>query len=652
MIGGIALATAALLAQAQAQPDRQPPWFAMLGIRSLTVQSRLLVLDQVVLVPDEATYLDEISRWTPHSRWPVLLEDNAFAPRFIRAFKPAAVYRRSPVGTPLPAGDELKRAIERSAAKAWNGKDSLAESLAAVKLVPAGIVGASPADAAWTGALALAAGRGQLIAWIEGDYGGVGATLQESDFSRLNAAVMDAFRQSGRTWGGLGDELDTFTLCRNTPFRVKLQSPPGGWNPSLPAKDDGPFATTDALCRGETGKRFAFAAQVPGDALRAASMAMCSLFLQRESVFMFNGYAGRGEPMFAEFGFAQANGRLVEAGFSCTLKDGGDAAPLSWRAMASAGLQSDVVLVNSSGNADFFELPGGSVLWGNEVPVLDRPVALSMIHSFSLQQPDNPWTVGAQWLDHGAYAYVGSVHEPFVVAFVPPRVLVERILAPAPFLIASRQWEGDMIPQAWRVATVGDPLMTVPSPKALAQMPKREAAFVPEAMAAQLADLRQVARQALEEARTATDGAALARAMRATVLLGDDRVAAQLWQLAESRKQGPAVALDAVGPLFRTRDREGLTRAFRAAGSPVGEPRDMLWAIWRPALATTADRDAVALLQASVRTPFAHMDAEALLPAVKRLQGRTAASDWLGTLLMAEQNPTARKRLGELQGTL
>jgi len=57
------------------------------------------------------------------------------------------------------------------------------------------------------------------------------------------------------------------------------------------------------------------------------------------------------------------------------------------------------------------------------------------IHSWSAVTPDDRNTVGGRWLSNGVYAYVGSVDEPYVQAFVTPHHL--QILTP--FLIAARQ---------------------------------------------------------------------------------------------------------------------------------------------------------------------------------------------------------------------
>ena len=93
--GGIAPAT---LAQTQPlPPPDQLHWAVKLGLRIEQVNRAFPVVDCVVLVPDAATYLDELGKWSPRGRWPVLFEDDQLAPMFIRRFRPSRVYRR-----PLP----------------------------------------------------------------------------------------------------------------------------------------------------------------------------------------------------------------------------------------------------------------------------------------------------------------------------------------------------------------------------------------------------------------------------------------------------------------------------------------------------------------------------------------------------------------------
>jgi hypothetical protein len=647
----VAPAAPASIARDPVQDMDKLPWFARLGMRSIGIESKLPVIDRVVLVPDAGTYLAEIARWTPKARWPVLFEDESFAPRFIRAFKPAQVIRRTPV---LAPADEaaFRAAVDLAIAKSWGGDASTGSigAMRAIGLVPAGIVAASVKDPAWTAALALAAGRGEPLVWIEEPVGsGANDVLGASAFTVLDVAVRNVFASCGLRWDRLGDDLDTFTLCRNAALRVDLPSPPGGRNPQLP-KENGPLSVTDALCRNQDGSRWAFAAQIFGSRERAASMAMCSLFLHRTDAWMFDGYSKRTGNMWSTFSFEKGAPILAEEGFTTKRWDGDDGTMASWRSLLPKGISADILFMNSSGNPDYFEAEPNSVAPSTDIPVLRKPLALAMTHSFSLQQPDSGYTVGGRWLDHGVYAYVGSVHEPYLPAFVPPSLIIQRMAGYCPFLIAGRQWEGDTIPQVWRIATIGDPLMTVPAPKTIAMLPGRDPA---PAIGPGETDVRASARAALERVKTADPAAlrdAIGTAMHDLVLTGDDAVAAQLWKLAKAKGAADAVARTALGPLFRAGTRADFTDAFAMAKEPTAEELDMLWQLWALDLATVRDPAVVSLLKANLRGPRLDMDAKVLLPAVRSLDGKVAAVEWLNGLIIRAPDPEGKRKLAELLG--
>ena len=639
-------------AAAAAERLAKAPWFARLGMRSFGVESAIAVVDRVVLVPDEATYIAEISRWTPKARWPVLFEDDAFAPRFVRAFRPSEVLRRAPVGGPAPDAASLPARCDAAVALAWGGdpaKGAIA-AMQAAGILPAGIVGTAADDPAWTAALALAAGRGQPLGWFATPAGGgPDDVLSAQDFAALEGTVRGAFAGSGLRWDSLGDDLDAFTLCRSVPVRVDLVAPPGGRNPQLP-KDTAPLALTDCLCRNPDGSRYAFAAQVFGDRVRAASMAMCSLFLRRTEAWMFDGYAERPGDMFRNYAFDGASAALSEAGFATRVWAGQDGSMARWRSILPQGLSTDLLFLNSSGNCDYFEMEPKSLAPSTDIPVLRRPLALAMVHSFSLQQPGQAWTVGGRWLDHGAYAYVGSVHEPFLTAFVPTAAIVNRLGVLTPFLVAARQWPGDPIAQAWRVATIGDPLMTMPSPKTLKLLPGRTA---PSAPGDGYENVRAGARFSLESSKSADASAVpglLASATRGLALCGDDALAVQVWRLARSKGAGAGVAAAALGPIFRAGTRDDFMAAWPLAADPTAEERDMLWQLWATDLAALRDPAAVAVLKAAVRAPRLDMDAQALLPAVRAAEGRAAADSWLNELIDRAGDPDTKRRLAQLQG--
>ena len=117
------------LPQDAAQP--QVPWPVQLGYRTMALERSWPVVDQVVLVPDGRTYLDEIAKWSESARWPVLLEDDLYAPLFVRGFGPARVIRRASAGAMPAERAERETLISKSAAAAivepGKGKEILDE---------------------------------------------------------------------------------------------------------------------------------------------------------------------------------------------------------------------------------------------------------------------------------------------------------------------------------------------------------------------------------------------------------------------------------------------------------------------------------------------------------------------------------------------
>src|SRR5204863_9960252 len=125
------------------------------------------------------------------------------------------------------------------------------------------------------------------------------------------------------------------------------------------------------------------------------------------------------------YGMDEAAGKLREKGYRVRHNKGDDANLKSWMRMLSGGISTDIFALNSKGNIDFFDLFSGPAS-PYDTPVLNEPVALHLLHSWAMQVPGNPSSVGGRWLAHGAYAAVGSCWEPFLGAFIPPSVLAER----------------------------------------------------------------------------------------------------------------------------------------------------------------------------------------------------------------------------------
>lgn len=651
--------TASSPAQAPAQA-KPPPWPVLLGLRVADLEHKIPVMDRVVLVPDEATYLDEISRWTTTAQWPVLIEDERLTPLFVRGFKPAQVFRRTDRAAPLPAdGNSRRRALEAAVAKVWSGGEpraSPAAAFAAAGLVPLGLVITSTEDPAWPAAVALAAGRGQLLGFLDGNWGTAADTLNAARFEQLSSAVTELFRSAQFQYRGLGDQLDACTICRSiaakcTPDLPLNQRFAAVGAPETDPKD--PLAVTDVLCRNGNGSRYALCGAIWGDAPRSAYAAMCSLFLPRTSVTFISAYGEMGN--FAEFGIASIQERLEPAGYRLKPRIGSDATLRAWQLAAMGGFEDDVLFVNSSGDTDTFHLgipgqtPPENQGTGLDIPLLAKPMALQMVHSFSLHSLGNPWTIGARWLDHGVYSYVGSVQEPFLPAFIPPRGVMERLASFVPFLVAARHWDGPLsVP--WRIATFGDPLMLVPPPVQPVRVRLPATTAEPSSASGNgrsLEALRDSATEMLRACQTDPTPESFRRAFRELDKLGDDTIPVKLWAIASQRGVRDGAARAALGALFRARDVDAFLDAFRAVSDPDGEARDMLWGLMTPRFQSLDSVAVVDLLANNSRAFRTDLDLIRLAPAVARLRSREAARSMLLEASARATNAIAQQALRE-----
>lgn len=633
------------------------PWAVRLGVRAADVEQKIAVMDRVVLVPDEATYLDEIGRWTTEAQWPVLIEDDRWTPLFVRGFKPSQVFRRTDRAAPLPTDRAARQqAIRGTVAKVWGGTMQMipAAAFAKVGLVPAGVVVASTDDPAWTAAVALAAGRGQLVGFLDGGFGQPGDVLDATRIETLANGVTDLFRSSRFQFAALGDQLDACTICRtiaarctpNLPAALRFQAP--GAPPTDPKE---PLAVTDVLCRNTNGSRYAFCGVIWGDAARSAYVAMCSLFLTRERFTFLNSYGEGGD--FSPFGVAMIQEKFEQAGYKSRVLLNDDTTLRAWHQRSMGGIDTDVLFVNTSGLSNTFDLglPGqtppvnqGSAL---DIPLLARPLALHFVHSFSLQNPGSPGTIGSRWLEHGVYAYVGSVQEPFLPAFVPPDPVMQRLASMVPFLIAARHWEGPFaVP--WRITTIGDALMLAPAPAR--PIRRRLGAEVAEPSSAAgagrtLESLRESATALLRACQAEPTPQNFDRAFRELARLGDDEVAAKLWSVAAARGARDGAAAAALGALFRSRDLDAFVDAFRAVNGPDQEALDMLWMLAMPRFQSIDSVELVDLLAAYPRPAQMEVDLIRLAPVMARVRSRDFARSMLLRAAERSTNNVAQSAL-------
>jgi len=649
----IGLLVSSVHAQQNAPPPQSEPWPVALGLRVATIERRAPVEDRVVLVPDEATFLDELSRWSPKARWPILIEDDIYAPMFVRAFAPKRIVRRTDRIEPPKDSAALKIAIDRAVTCAFGGDSnaqSPAQAMEAARMSPTGIAAYTQSDPAFVAAAALAAGHGMLPLQLDGDFGAPNDRMDATTFGKLDAAVSQLFDSAQLPYQSMGDTLDALAICRNTALQTSPDLPPDRVPtlPGVPAVKPGePVATTDALCRGTDGKRYAVAGSIFGTSARSAYAAMCSLFLARTSLLAVDCYGD--VQQFAAYGLSGISDGLGQAGFQVTESVGTEARLPAWRDRLLAGFNADLLFMNTSGNADFFDLgvPGQTTAANRggpgDVPVLSKPIALHLIHSFSLQQAANRETIGGRWLDAGAYAYVGSVHEPYLPAFVQPRQVLERLINAVPFAVAARQWDGPFA-LPWRVQVLGDPLMLCVAPKGI---PVTER-IPPTPLLPGEVDVFSACKAALERTKNDRDGSATALAIRELVLAGRDAAAAQLWALSAAQPWAARVAPTAIEPLFRQRDPEAFLKAFALIAEPTPRQRDMLWQLWGERLDRLKDPESFILFERAVRTTWPSMDWQRLLPPMSKVCGAARARAALLKAKDSTQNPQQRAALEDL----
>jgi len=625
--------------------DLPPP--IRLGARVATVRAQIPVISAVVLVPDSAAYITAVGSWTLGARFPVLIDDGSWGAkesiaRFARAFKPERVVRFSG-GAALPEGEgALRAAVEGAASAAWECAEpgKLAEHWKKMGFAPPGVVVAHPSDPAWTGALALAAGHGQPLVWLNARPFGTGLAdwYPAEKLDELTVALQTELGKMPWKWDEIGDEIDAVTLCQNGPVKVTVGA----------VSQTTTYAVSDALGRSpgvlaltardpKRAARWAWAGQVIGNESQAAYVAMCSLFLSPERAWLFDGYED--SPPWNGWDATPAASLLQRAGIPALLDDGARQGIEDWRKRGAGrprggdpgvearrglagsllanrrGVEASLIFVNTSGNAEFFDLKPGQGR-PDDVPVLSIPAAVHFVHSWSATSPGNRDTVGGRWLERGAFAYMGSVYEPYLQAFVPTSLVSQRLLVAAPFGAAVRLENAE----PWKVAVIGDPLYVVARPVSRAAVP------LPGA----LSQATSIADDLSGQLRS-RDFAAAVNTMR---LLGRDQEAARL--LGAIIKDQPdaltaEVALAGLGAAFFELEPGLFARVYAAAlprilgDETLAACKDFLWhaTFTRGTDLTPLETD---LLSQSLRPGCLARDAAEAARAVYRTRGPEAAA--------------------------
>lgn len=586
------------IAQSAQEPNTELRAAMFLGSRSAQMQRDLPIVHQVVLVPDEATYLDEISRWSPQARWPVLFDKEPFASQFIRRFDPEQVWRRESIGTAIR---DKAKAMQQAVAQAWGDDSSIEVALTTLQIPPLGVVFTHPSDPARTAAVALAAGRGQLLKFMSNGWGKSQEILSQSRTTELLLEINSILESSGVKYSQLGDTIDAITICQTMPSRVEFSR-----------TNDNPVALSDVIGRDPTGKRFAWTGWVFGTRVASTYMAMCSLFLERDHYWFCNTYQDTGG--WAQYGLGTIPQTLEQFGIEAEVVDGTLA---GLQRAEVGGVTTDVTYFTTKGNPDFLDMSDvrTSPTW---LPILDTPSALYFIHSWSLKVPSVSTTVGGTWLSRGVYAYVGSSHEPMLTAFVPPVEMMRKTMSVIPFLVAARWIDGNhMFSKAWRVNTIGDPLMLCP-PKNVVQRTMSPIQERPDYQS-----VKDIARDAMRLVGRRPSDETIANAIQTLTILGQDSMCVELWNVATSSgNAGQFSAHAALPALFRLRNSDGFLWAFSLIQKPSSLERDMLWQ-----LVGTDSKAPLQVLIDNLRKPYELDDLTIIADRIATSRGTIALKD-------------------------
>ena len=641
-----ALASAAALAPAPANPPpvALPPAVVAamnLGLRTLAAAEQLAISDELVIVPDAATALAVIGAAGPNQFTPVLIDTGTLnsrenIARFVRAFTPASI-RFVPAGKPLADATDLQtRLANLTKASGDPGK-----------VVPTGAVVVDVRDESSIAGAALARARGQVL--IPFSAPAQYDQLTPAAAVAISNEITVALDEKKLNWNTLGDTIDAVTIVAKLPAKVRFDQAadiPAGSGPFV-CKPGESLALTDLIgrqLRGTTfvGDRWAWTGQistgVPADALYRV---MCSVCLRADSLFGFDGYENT-KP-WNTFSISEAAERLRPALrpslASVQVKFKPDGSAANWVATTGRGVNAGLLLMNTSGNAEFFDLLPGRA-FAADMPVLTLPALAHVVHSWSAQNPENWWTIAGRFFSHGGYAYAGSVHEPFLQSFVPQSVFAARLKVNWPFAAAARV--DGLTP--WRIAVLGDALMLPLSPK-----PSRIIAVPPNG---------EAAGKTLEQrAKAAAESKAIPEIVALFVLRGQDDRAASVAMLAlkgDAAAGGSAAKaqLDAVtlGQAAMAAFRSGkLAELAELASAYNATFKDGV--VLSPERGTAEPIEALWMLAGStgLTTPAAVPDSvlEVLIKVSRPWQDEVLVRDtkWLAGVLKARRNAAVAKRM-------
>lgn len=579
------------------------------GLSSALIERTTRVVPVVAIVDSPGAYLDAIGAWEAPIRFPVLYDDGSARSRediarFIRAFKPERVIRATgPTGSSWSKDpDERREAIESAMTRSLSDRaTSWSDELDTMKdsgLIAPGVVAIDPSDPLWAGGLALAAARYQRLVFVDAP-GKPNSDLDPKAADILARTIERALKDADLSYTEIGDDIDAVTLAIQMSVRIKTG----------PDTHD-IVATTDRIGRADTngsGPRWGYATQLFGNTSSGVYQAMCAIFLPIDSAWIWDGYQNTGD--WAKYDGTLASQYLNSAGFQTDLHDEPRNTSANFKLNSAVPLNSSLLLMNSKGSKAYYDLPGIHEGAGSpgDLPILNIPASLHMVHSFSLAQPVSPRTVGGRWLERGVYLYAGSTDEPYLNGFVPTPDVTRRLLGQLTFASAVRY---DGANPVWKIVVLGDALKTfgpVPEPD-------------PE-----LLDILSVAGDNLDDrAKSRLTSEDFEGAVLDLITLGrDDDVARLSRALLKDRPESitDPLALGAINAALRAGDHELVLDLFETLDPDSRKDRialDSLWLAARSRIARLNDQRALTLLRTHLRQSQEVQDAEELAMILKR----------------------------------
>lgn len=454
------------------------------------------VVDTVVLVGDEVSFVDAVAAWTPGRFWPVLFEDGWYAPLFIEAFAPRRVERFVSPRAPAPAiPPEQAAAFTTGAVANAIGDHQKNFGAAPPPVLPPGLVVIDPTSTQRCAGLALAVGRHQPILALAADSS-IAREANQEYVHKLRQSILQAMRSLH-----LLDKPDWSALTLAGPFPLKYGHT--GEKPGQLGLDDSLLRDERSIARGVAGR-------LMGDAVQSVYMAMGSLFCQPRRAMLLNNYWLNGEKMKTEPGSLYHLSTLhsvLANRMDATLLQNETATIDRFRKLTQPRHDLDWFWLNSSGGAASAAMRGGQ-FQSDDVPI-GRSMLTYLCASFSAASPWNNQTIAYKSLAGGAFWYFGSTSEPYMQAFVQPTEFAHRLTPPTPLSFAAHQVAGHPFAKPWKLTTLGDPLFCLrekPAERLEAQSPLKGGLAV----------------------QPLTESAPPARRFHAALLLGDKETAGDL----------------------------------------------------------------------------------------------------------------------------